>query len=156
MTSHRKKYIIIILEKKKLQIKIKLSSVAQSIQKWSYKMWGRVNFKKKSLPFFDVQAQPCNLPVLSSKFADKIRFSYAFWIYLCNFSAFSTSKDTVIPGCNVNGYNGNPHITDKILWSQIFSDFCSVNFPLYNSLGYNSNSDITDKNLVPTWLCAHI
>ena len=38
---------------------------------------------------------------------------------------------------------------DKILWSQIFSGFYNVNFPLYNGLWYNSNSDTTDKYLVP-------
>ena len=43
-------------------------------------------------------------------------------------------SSTVVPGCNVNGYNGHPHITDMILWSQISTGFCNVNFPLYNSL----------------------
>ena len=42
------------------------------------------------------------------------------------------NQSTVVPGCNVNGYN--PHIMDKILWSQIFSGFYNVDFPLYNGL----------------------
>ena len=49
-------------------------------------------------------------------------------------TAQNKKENTVVPGCNVNGYNGHPHITDKILWSQIFSGFYNVNFPLYNGL----------------------
>ena len=57
----------------------------------------------------------------------------SFRLFFVFGSFFASFINTVVPGCNVNGYNGHPHITDKILGSRIFSGFCNVNFPLYNS-----------------------
>ena len=74
-----------------------------------------------------------------------------FWDVSMHLRMVFLKKNTVVPGCKVNGYNGHPYMMDKILWSQIFSGFYNVNFPFYNGLWYNSNSDITDKNLVPNW-----
>ena len=68
---------------------------------------------------------------------------------LNNQLSLSHTLSTVVPGCNVNGYNGAPHIKDRKLWSRIFPGFCNGKIPRYNGHAYSGNSHIPDNFFGP-------